>query len=166
MAQETGSIRIPPAGTHGTRTPGGKFLARLFKPLLDRQVERFKRTSGPAQAKFMGFPVVLLTTVGAKTGREHTHVLGGFPDGDDAWLIVASKGGAATHPHWFLNLAKNPDQVWIQVGDRKLKAKVDCLQGPERAIAYERVVKVAPNYGGYRQKTDREIPVIRLTAAA
>jgi hypothetical protein len=47
-----------------------------------------------------------------------------------------------------------------------LKAKVDCLQGPEREIAYERVVKVAPNYGGYRQKTDREIPVIRLTAAA
>jgi deazaflavin-dependent oxidoreductase (nitroreductase family) len=146
--------------------PGGRFLTRLFKPLMDRQVERYRKASGPEQGKFMGFAVVLLTTVGAKTGREHTHVLGGFPDGDDAWLIIASNGGAASHPHWFLNLAKNPDQVWIQVGDRRMSVKVDCLEGEARESAYERVVKVARNYSGYRKKTDREIPVIRLTAAA
>ena len=71
---------------------------RLAKPLIDRQVEGFRRAPGPEPKLFMGFPVVLLTTIGAKTGKEHTHVLGGFPDGTDAWLVVASKGGAATHP--------------------------------------------------------------------
>jgi hypothetical protein len=49
--------------------------------------------------------------VGARSGLDRTHVLGSFADGEDAWLIVASKGGAPTHPAWFINLAKNPDKV-------------------------------------------------------
>lgn len=113
----------------------------------------------------MGFPVVVLTTVGARSGNEHSHILGGFPDGTDAWLIVASKGGSATHPHWFHNIVMNPDKVWVQVGNRKFRANVESLQGAEREQAYERVVAVAKNYGPYRQKTDREIPVIRVTPA-
>lgn len=113
----------------------------------------------------MGFPTVLLTTVGAKSGRERTHILGGFADGDEAWLIVASKGGSPTHPAWFINLASNPDKVWLEVGNRKFKARVDSLQGPEREAALARVAKVAPRYGEYQHKTDREIPVIRLTPA-
>jgi len=145
--------------------PGGKFLERLSRPWLKRQVERYQKATGSEQARFMGFPIVLLTTVGAKTGNEHTHVLGGFPDGDDAWLVIASKGGAATHPHWFHNLAKNPDKVWVQVGDRKFRASVDCLAGEARNSAYARVVAVAKNYRAYESKTDREIPVIRLTPA-
>jgi deazaflavin-dependent oxidoreductase (nitroreductase family) len=92
-------------------------------------------------------------------------VLGAFPDGDDAWLIVASKGGAPTHPAWFINLAKHPDKVWLQVGNRRFRAEVDSLQGAEREAAYDRVVAVAKQYDGYRTKTDREIPIIRLTPA-
>jgi deazaflavin-dependent oxidoreductase (nitroreductase family) len=145
--------------------PGGKVAMRLLKPLADRQVARYQKATSPEQAKFMGFPVVLLTTVGARTGREHTHVLGGFPDGQDSWLVVASNGGAPSHPHWFTNLAKSPDKVWFQVGNRRMHAKVESLEGKEREDAYARVVAVAKNYGGYLKKTDREIPVIRLTAA-
>jgi deazaflavin-dependent oxidoreductase (nitroreductase family) len=114
----------------------------------------------------MGFPAVVLTTVGARTGKEHSHVLGGFPDGPDAWLIVASKGGAATHPAWLFNLAKNPDKVWIQVGNRKMRANVESLTGSEREQAYGRVVAVAPRYAEYVKKTDREIPVLRVTPAS
>jgi len=158
-------IRIPPKGTKGMRMPGEKLLMRIGKPFINQQVNRYKKAAGPEQAKFMGFPVLLLTTVGARSGKEHTHVLGGFPDGKDAWLIIASKGGAPTHPAWFINLAKNPHQVQIQVGNRKLKVNVESLQGEEREKAYERVVAVAKNYAGYRTKTDREIPVVRLTAA-
>ena len=143
--------------------PGGKLLQALSKPFLKLQVGRYQRVAGPEPAKFLGFPVVLLTTVGAKTGAEHTHVLGGFPDGDDAWLVIASKGGSATHPHWFHNIAKNPDKVWIQVGNRKMRANVESLQGAEREAAYGRVVAVAKNYGDYLKKTDREIPVLRVT---
>jgi deazaflavin-dependent oxidoreductase (nitroreductase family) len=145
--------------------PGGRLLQKIGKPFMDRQVARYQKASGPEPAKFMGFPVLLLTTVGARTGAEHTHVLGGFPDGDDAWLVIASKGGSATHPHWFHNLAKNPDKVWAQVGNRKMRVKVESLQGAERVAAYARVVAVARNYGGYLTKTDREIPVLRLTPA-
>ena len=146
--------------------PGGRFLTKLAKPFMNRQVARYRKAEGREPAQFMGFPILLLTTVGAKTGAEHTHVLGGFPDGDDAWLVIASKGGAATHPHWFHNIAKNPDKVWIQVGNRKIHAAVDSLTGAAREQAYARVVAVAPRYGDYLKKTDREIPVIRLTPAS
>lgn len=145
--------------------PGGRLLQKLGKPFMNSQVARYRKAPGPEPAKFMGFPVLLLTTVGAKTGAEHTHVLGGFPDGDDAWLVIASKGGSATHPHWFHNLAKNPEKVWAQVGNRKMRVHVESLQGAEREAAYARVVAVAKNYEGYLKKTDREIPVLRLTPA-
>jgi deazaflavin-dependent oxidoreductase (nitroreductase family) len=164
MSEKTSSIRIPPKGTKGSTMPGGKVLMRLAKPLIDRQTAKYKNVKTAEQAKFMGFPAVVLTTVGAKTGKEHSHVLGGFPDGKDAWLVIASAGGAPSHPAWFFNLAKNPDRVWLHVGNRKLKVDVESLQGEARDKAYEKVVAVAKNYSGYRTKTDREIPVLRLTA--
>jgi deazaflavin-dependent oxidoreductase (nitroreductase family) len=165
MTPETKPIRIPPKGTKGTEMPGGRFLMKLSRPFLNSQIARYKKVEGAEPAKFMGFPILLLTTVGAKTGNEHTHVLGGFRDGDESWLVIASKGGAPTHPHWFHNLAKNPDKVWAQVGNRRFRANVESLQGKERDDAYGRVVAVAKNYGSYLKKTDREIPVLRLTPA-
>ena len=166
MAEKDEPIRIPPSGTRGQKMPPGiGLLMKVAKPLMDRQVTRIKRAAGPEPPQMMGFPVVLLTTVGAKTGVERTHVLGGFADGADAWLVVASKGGAATHPAWFINLAKNPDQIWLQVGNRRLAVKAESLKGTEREAALARVAAVAPRYGGYQEKTDREIPVIRLTPA-
>jgi deazaflavin-dependent oxidoreductase (nitroreductase family) len=165
MNEKTSAIRIPPKGTKGSSMPGGKVLMRLAKPLIDRQTAKYKNVKTAEQAKFMGFPAVVLTTVGAKTGKEHSHVLGGFPDGKDAWLVIASAGGAPSHPAWFFNLAKNPDQVWLHVGNRRLKVDVESLQGIEREKAYDRVVAVAKNYAGYPKKTDREIPVLRLTSA-
>ena len=145
--------------------PGGSLLMKIGKPFMDMQVSRYRRATSDTPPKMMGFPTVLLTTVGAKTGQERTHVLGGFADGGDAWLIVASKGGAATHPAWFINIARNPEKVWLEVGNRKFRARAESLQGAEREAAYTRVVAVAPQYGGYLKKTDREIPVIRLTPA-
>jgi deazaflavin-dependent oxidoreductase (nitroreductase family) len=133
---------------------------------MDRQMSKYKNATGPEAAKFMGFPIALLTTTGSRTGKEHTHVLGCFPDGDDTWLIVASKGGAPTHPAWFLNLAKHPDKVWLQIGNRRFKVDVESLQGAEREAAFDRVVGVSKQYAGYRTKTDREIPVLRLTPAS
>jgi deazaflavin-dependent oxidoreductase (nitroreductase family) len=145
--------------------PGGKLLMKLFKPLLDMQVSRYRKTTSPEPPQMMGFPTVLLTTVGAKTGKERTHVLGGFEDGPDAWLVVASLGGAPTHPAWFYNAAKNPDKVWIEVGNRKLHVNVESLQGEQRKRAFAKVAAIAPRYAGYEKKTDREIPVLRLTPA-
>ena len=135
----------------------GSPLMRLAKPLMEMQISRYRRTAGPIPPKMMGFPTVLLTTVGARSGQERTHVLGGFADGDDAWLVVASKSGAATHPAWFINLAKNPDKIWLEVGDRKLRVVARLLKGREREEALRRVAAVAPRCGLYQGKTDREI---------
>jgi hypothetical protein len=104
-------IEIPPRGMRGTSMPFAGALMRLAKPFMDMQVSRYRRTAGPTPPQMMGFPTILLTTVGARSGVERTHVLGGFADGDDAWLVVASKGGAPTHPAWFINLAKNQDKI-------------------------------------------------------
>src|SRR5712691_6037920 len=158
MSEKRANIHVPPKGTRGSRGMGGVMM-KLAQPFFRRQVKKYSQAPTREPALFMGFPVLLLTTVGARSGKEHTHVLGGFPDGEDAWLVVASKGGAATHPGWFHNIAKNPDQVWAQVGNRKFRANVESLTGEERVQAYERVVKVAPGYGAYPTKTDREIPV-------
>jgi deazaflavin-dependent oxidoreductase (nitroreductase family) len=165
MADKPTTIRIPPAGTKGTRIPGEKILMKVFKPMFDRQVAQLRRTTSPEPPNRMGFPNVLLTTVGAKTGQERTHVLGGFADGPEAWLIVASRGGAPTHPAWFHNISKNPDQVWLQVGNRKFRAAVESLQGDARVKGLAKVAAVAARYGEYQKKTDREIPVLRLTPA-
>lgn len=157
-------LDITPAGSRGAWTPWGSFIMRIFKPIMDGQVARYRRTAGPTPPKMMGFPTVLLTTVGAKTGHEHTSVLGGFQDGDDAWLVVGSKSGASTHPHWFINLAKHPEQVWLEVGNRRMKVVPTLLKGQEREAALAMVAAVAPRYGDYQKKTDREIPIVRLKA--
>ncbi len=165
MTEPTKQLQIPPRGRRGAWTPWGSALMRIFKPIMDRQVSRYRESTGPNPPVMMGFPTVLLTTVGARTRKEHTHVLGGFQDGEQAWLVVASKSGAATHPHWFLNLARSPDQVWLEVGNRRLKVRPSLLKGEERENALARIAAIAPRYGAYQKKTDREIPIIRLSAA-
>lgn len=138
---------------------------RVAEPLVKMQISNYRKKAGPTPPLMRGFPTVLLTTIGAKTGQERTHVLGGFADGDDAWLIIASNSGAATHPAWFINLAKQPDKVWLEVGNRKLRVRPQELEGAKREAAYAKVAAVAPLYAKYPKRTDREIPVIRLTPA-
>jgi deazaflavin-dependent oxidoreductase (nitroreductase family) len=163
MADQDTKIHVPPKGTRGARMMD--VFMGLLKPIAGRQAGRYKNIKGPEPGKFMGFPVLVLTTVGARSGKERDAVLGGFPDGEDAWLIIASRGGSAAHPGWLHNIARNPDKVWVQVGNRRFKARVESLTGKQRDEAYARVVEVAPNYGGYTKKTDREIPVLRVTPA-
>ena len=156
-------VEITPKGTRGVNIP------RLPRPLNKAALglmAGFMRLRGAKPTPFRGIHLLLLTTVGAKSGRPHTVPLGWVPDGDNAWLIVASNSGAALHPAWYYNIAKNPDKVWIEIGKRKLQVHPESLKGPEREEALRRIVSVAPYYGEYQQKTDREIPIIRLTPAA
>jgi len=87
-----------------------------------------------------------------------------FPEADDAWLIVASRSGTADHPSWYYNLARHPDRVNIEVQGRKTTAVPQTLTGDERAAAWTRITREQPRYAGYQEKTDRQIPVVRLTA--
>ena len=151
------SVEVPPRGTRGVRVP------RLPGPvmrLLNDVMFRLYRNR-----RFRGAHLLSLTTIGARSGQPRRTTVAYFPDGDDAWLVVASAGGTATHPAWLFNLARHPDQVWVELGHRKLKVRAETLKGDERARAWRRITAQAPGFASYETSTDREIPVIRLTAA-
>jgi deazaflavin-dependent oxidoreductase (nitroreductase family) len=143
------------AGTRGARQPAG-FAARLVNKVMAGRVRK-------GGAKFLGFNALVLTTVGAKTGAERTTPVGWFPGPDGSWLIVASAAGAAGNPAWYYNLAAHPDQVQIEVEGRKVPVAAGQLHGAEREAAWQQIVTAAPRFAGYQQKTDRELPIIRLT---
>lgn len=158
------AIKATPNGTYGTRMPGEKLLQRLFKPMAKRGIAAYRRTGGKNRmSTMMGFPVVLLTTKGALSGQERTVSIAGFAEGDDAWLVVASAGGSPRHPAWFNNMVRHSEDISLEVGSRKMKVSGESLHGREREEALGRVAAMSPRFGGYQKKTDREIPIVRLT---
>lgn len=104
--------------------------------------------------------LMLLTTIGAKTGQPRIAPLMLVTDGDRL-LAVASKGGHPKHPDWYLNLLAHPE-VTVEVGNEKFTTTARILTGEEREQAFKRAVEVFPPYGQYQKKTTREIPVIAL----
>ena len=107
--------------------------------------------------------MVVLTTLGSRSGLERSSTVASFPEGDGTWLVVASMGGEARHPSWYVNLAKNPDRVFLQVGGKRFRVRPMSLDGAERATAWKRITTEGPHFAEYQTKTDREIPVVRLT---
>jgi deazaflavin-dependent oxidoreductase (nitroreductase family) len=115
--------------------------------------------------RMRGQPLLLLTTLGAKTGKRRQTTLIWFADDPvriDSWLVAASAGGAATHPAWYVNLARRPGDASIDVDGHHVAVEPQSLHGPERERAWRRIVALAPGYGKYEVQTDREIPVVRL----
>ncbi|MBJ7604625.1 MAG: nitroreductase family deazaflavin-dependent oxidoreductase [Candidatus Dormibacteraeota bacterium] len=108
---------------------------------------------------------MLLTTRGAGSGELRTAPVMGFAQGDSTWLVVASAAGAAKHPAWYFNMARHPQDVWVEVEGNKLRVSPQSLQGAERDEAWRDILAKSPRYAGYEQKTDRQIPVVRLTGA-
>jgi deazaflavin-dependent oxidoreductase (nitroreductase family) len=149
------SIEKPPAGTRGGRTPPS-LVNKLLMPVM----MRIHRRGGD---RFQGMDLLYITTVGARSGQQRTNPVARFEDGQGGWYVVASAGGAAQHPAWYHNVAAHPDQVWVQFGGTKRQVKIEQLSGDERSEVWEQVVARAPNFGAYPQKTDRKIPVLRLT---
>ncbi|HEV3068318.1 MAG TPA: nitroreductase/quinone reductase family protein [Streptosporangiaceae bacterium] len=144
------------AGSRGARQPAGMAVRWVNKLAAGR----IRRKGG----KFMGFNALILTTIGRKSGAERANPVGWFPGPDGSWLIVASAAGAAGNPAWYYNIAAHPDKVQIEVEGRKVAVVAEQLHGAERAEAWELIVATAPRFGQYQQKTDRELPVIRLVA--
>jgi deazaflavin-dependent oxidoreductase (nitroreductase family) len=144
-------------GTRGARQPGGKLMLWVNR-LMAKRIRKTGRATG--------FNALVLTTVGRKSGIPRQTPVGYFPDGDN-WLIVASAAGAARNPDWYYNLASHPDNVQIEPGSgRKIRVTAQELHGAERQRAWQGIVAASPRFGQYQEKTDREIPVIRLTPRA
>jgi deazaflavin-dependent oxidoreductase (nitroreductase family) len=145
-------------GTRGGRQPSGP----LFRWINTWAARRLRRKGG----KMMGFNALVLTTVGRKSGLERNNPVGWFPGPDGSWLIVASANGAVNNPAWYYNIAAHPDQVIIEIDGRKIPVVAQQLHGPEREEAWRRVTTAAPRFAKYEHKTDRALPVLRLTAAS
>ncbi|HLZ93960.1 MAG TPA: nitroreductase family deazaflavin-dependent oxidoreductase [Candidatus Dormibacteraeota bacterium] len=135
----------------------GDFNRNLIE---DLRAHHGRASSGP----FQGRDVLILTTRGAKSGRTRENPLVYTRDGED-YVIVASKGGAPTHPSWYLNLREHPD-VTVEVGDEKFEARARVIDSDED---YERLyhhhASVNPTFHDYRKKTTRKIPVVVLERA-
>lgn len=143
------------AGTRGARQPNG-WVARQMNNLMSR---RLRRKRG---GTLMGLNSLVLTTVGGKTGLQRANPVAWFPGPDGSWLVVASAAGAARNPAWYYNIAAHPDQLQIEVEGRTVAVSAGQLHGTERAAAWQRVIAAAPRFAQYQQKTDRELPIIRL----
>jgi deazaflavin-dependent oxidoreductase (nitroreductase family) len=151
-----------PSGTRGTKMPS--FAAPMMRFANNLMIRRARRATVGGR-KMMGLDVLVLTTVGARTGQQRQTLLGSFPDGDNAWLVVASAGGAAANPAWYHNLAAHPDQVQVEVAGKTVNVTATQLAGPDRDAAWQHITTAQPRYAGYKDKTDREIPIIRLAAS-
>jgi deazaflavin-dependent oxidoreductase (nitroreductase family) len=152
------SFQTTPGGTHGARVPRPNPVTRA----ITRAMTSWHRRSGD---KFQGQDLLYLTTVGAKTGQKRQATVARFPGGEDAWLVVASAAGSAHHPAWYHNIAAHPDQVWAEFGGRQQRVVPAQLDGDARAQAWQRITQAQPRYARYQQKTDRVLPVIRLSPA-
>jgi F420H(2)-dependent quinone reductase len=125
------------------------------------QVELYERSGGTDGTELSGRPVIILTSVGARTGKIRKTPLMRVEHGGE-YAVVASKGGAPSHPVWYHNLVANP-HVELQDGPVKKDYRAREVSGAEREAWWERAVAVWPDYANYQKKTDRTIPVFVLT---
>ncbi|HVU10028.1 MAG TPA: nitroreductase family deazaflavin-dependent oxidoreductase [Phototrophicaceae bacterium] len=123
-------------------------------------IKKYVESDGQEGYEWNGFPTLLLTTRGRKSGQLHRTALIYGQDGDH-YVIVGSRGGSDHHPSWYLNLVANPE-VQVQVKADKFKALAHTASPEERAKLWPLMVKVFPRYAKYQEGTKREIPVIVL----
>jgi deazaflavin-dependent oxidoreductase (nitroreductase family) len=123
-------------------------------------VELYERTGGAEGSTLQGKPTIILTTVGNKSGKIRKTPLMRV-EHDGRYAVVASMGGAPTHPVWYHNIAANPD-VQLQDGPDKAEYRARELHGPEKAEWWDRAIQAWPDYANYQTKTTREIPVFLL----
>ncbi len=125
-----------------------------------KQVELFEATNGEEGAELRGRPVIVLTSLGAKTGKLRKTPLMRV-EHDGTYAVVASLGGAPRHPVWYHNLKKNPK---VELQDRATKRDYVAREvtGGEKRLWWERAVDTWPDYATYQTKTDRQIPVFVL----
>ncbi|WP_083883850.1 nitroreductase/quinone reductase family protein [Nocardia higoensis] len=146
-------------GTRGARQPDTGLFMRTLNKIATSRIKKNGKFFG-------GMDALLLTTVGRKTGVERTSPLGYLKKPDGTYLVVASAAGAPKNPAWYYNLAAAPDKARIQIADRIIEVTAEQLQGEERESTWREIVALAPKMGEYQSKTDRQLPVIRLTPRA
>jgi F420H(2)-dependent quinone reductase len=132
----------------------------FWERFTSAHVVAYKLSRGRIGGRSMGAPVVLIQSVGRKTGKRRTHPLICQADGDNL-VVVASKGGIDRHPAWYLNLMAHPETTaWWKGEKRRVRARE--TKGRERQRLWEMMVGVYPTYEAYQRRTERQIPVVVL----
>jgi deazaflavin-dependent oxidoreductase (nitroreductase family) len=124
-------------------------------------IDEFRANSGKVGGPFAGKTLLLLHTVGARSGQEHINPVAYVVDGEHL-VIIASKGGAPTNPDWYYNILAHP-LVTVEVGTEQFQAQATITSEPERTRLYNKMIEMMPSFAEYKQKTTRVIPVITLT---
>jgi deazaflavin-dependent oxidoreductase (nitroreductase family) len=134
-----------------------RWMQHRMNARMNRKIRRGKGT-------FMGMDVLILHTVGRRSGQPRDTPISWFRGEDESWLLVAS-GGKDGHPDWFLNLMANADKATVQLpsGDT-VAVTPHVLDGAERATAWEHITTAQPRYDKYQTKAGREYAVVRLSA--
>ncbi len=141
-------------------TSVGSWVIRTLTPFDRFVIERSRgryTALGP-----LGAPTMLLTTTGAVTGRARTTPLLFARDGEDI-LVVGSNFGQDHHPAWSKNLIVHPDAI-VMIGGTTVPVTAELLTGDEARAGFEKMIDVVPVYAEYRNRTDRDIRVFRLSA--
>ncbi len=125
----------------------------------------YRVTGGKIGGHMNGGDVLLLTTVGRKSGEKRTTPVMYLRDGD-GYLIAASAAGAPKSPGWYWNAAKGTAPVEIQVGSQTMTVDVTDLQGADRDQSYEKFKQAMESFVGYEEKVTRTIPVLKLSPQA
>ena len=124
-------------------------------------IDEFRANSGKVGGPFAGKTLLLLHTIGAKSGQQRINPVAYVPDGERL-VIIASKGGAPTNPDWYYNILAHP-LVTVEVGTEQFQAQAAIASEPERTRLFNQMVEMMPGFAEYQRKTTRVIPVITLT---
>jgi F420H(2)-dependent quinone reductase len=131
---------------------------------IANQVDTYERSGGTEGNTMQGKPVIILTTIGAKSGKTRKTPLMRV-EHDGQYAVVASLGGAPTNPTWYHNVVAHPT-VELQDGPEKKTYTAREVTGDEKSVWWDRAVEAWPDYANYQTKTDRQIPVFVLEPAS
>jgi deazaflavin-dependent oxidoreductase (nitroreductase family) len=132
----------------------------IFRFFMAISVFLYRLTGGKFGSQVQGLPVLLLTTIGRRTGKKRIAPLG-YLEHDGSYVITATNMGFDTHPAWFHNLKSHP-QVALQIGDKQLTAIAELADPTLRHQLWAKFVERAPGYGAYEKRTTRDIPIVLL----
>lgn len=123
-------------------------------------IAEFRANGGQVGGQFANASLLLLSSVGAKSGQTRTNPLAYTRDGDRI-IVIASKGGAPTHPDWYHNIKANPT-VTVELGSEQFQARASVAEGAERDRLFTQMAAVMPGFADYQRNTERQIPVVIL----
>lgn len=124
-------------------------------------IAEFRANGGTVGGQFAGLPLLLLHSMGARSGKPRINPLVYTRDGE-RFVLIASKGGAPTNPDWYYNVVAQP-LVTVEVGTEQFQARATIVEEPERTRLYDQMAQAQPQFAEYQRNTTRQIPVVVVT---